>query len=77
MFCQSLFIRPNSFNPLNKPAWHLRCAPNFVCDPKRHGTNSDGTVMINFSSNQILILGIAYAGEMKKINVQRHELHTP
>ena len=66
MFCQSLFIKPSSFNPINKPTWHLRCAPNFVCDPKRHGTNSDGTVMLNFSTNQILILGIAYAGEMKK-----------
>ena len=44
MFCQSLFIRPSSFKPFNNHTWHLRCAPNFVCDPKRHGTNSDGTI---------------------------------
>ena len=66
MFCQSLFIRPPSFNPKNKTPWQLRCAPGFTCDPKRHGTNSDGTVMVNFTTHQILILGIAYAGEMKK-----------
>ena len=66
MFCQSLFIRPPSFNPKNKTPWQLRCAPGFTCDPKRHGTHSDGTVMVNFTTNQILILGIAYAGEMKK-----------
>ena len=66
LFCQSLLIRPSSFNPSNKPTWHLRSAPNFYCDPKKHGTNSDGTVIINFSEKKILILGMPYAGEMKK-----------
>ncbi|MDA9636915.1 phosphoenolpyruvate carboxykinase [SAR86 cluster bacterium] len=66
MFCQSLFIQPESFNPKNKGIWHLRSVPSFKCDPARHGTNSDGTVMVNFSTKQILVLGIAYAGEMKK-----------
>ena len=66
MFCQSLFIQPESFNHKAKDVWQLRSAPGFKCDPSRHGTNSDGTVMINFSTKQILILGIGYAGEMKK-----------
>ena len=66
VFCQSLLIRPVSFNPKKKDLWNLRCVPSFVCDPKVHGTNSDGTVMINFTEKKVLILGIAYAGEMKK-----------
>ena len=66
VFCQSLLIRPESFNPAGKDLWNLRCVPSFVCDPKVHGTNSEGTVMINFSEKKVLILGIAYAGEMKK-----------
>ena len=66
MFCQSLFIQPESFNHKAKDVWQLRSAPGFKCDPSRHGTNSDGTVMINFSTKQILVLGIGYAGEMKK-----------
>jgi phosphoenolpyruvate carboxykinase (ATP) len=66
VFCQSLLIRPDTFNPKGKDLWNLRCVPSFVCDPKVHGTNSDGTVMINFTEKKVLILGIAYAGEMKK-----------
>ena len=64
VFCQSLLIKPESFNPKGKELWNLRCIPSFACDPKVHGTNSDGTVMINFTEKKVLILGIAYAGEM-------------
>ena len=34
VFCQSLLIRPESFNPKKKDLWNLRCVPSFVCDPK-------------------------------------------
>ena len=66
LFAQHLFIDPSAEQVSGNPGWEIHSAPGFFADPKVDGTASDGAVILNFSTRQILICGIRYAGEMKK-----------
>lgn len=66
VFANNLFIKTEIYNPKNKPVWELVNVPNLTLNPEVDGTNSDACVILNFSERKVLIIGMHYAGEMKK-----------
>jgi phosphoenolpyruvate carboxykinase (ATP) len=66
LFGQTLYHRPNVYNPKGKETWSLLHAASFRCEPERDGTHSDGAIIINFARRKILIAGMPYAGEIKR-----------
>lgn len=67
LFARQLFIRPTRHElPGHKPEFTLVFAPDFHCDPKTDGTNSETCIAIDFTKRRVIIAGTSYAGEMKK-----------
>lgn len=65
VFVRNLFIRPEHPKEATN-TWTILSVPNLHTDPAVDGTHSDGVLAINFKQKQVLIIGIAYAGEIKK-----------
>ncbi|MEM1244118.1 MAG: phosphoenolpyruvate carboxykinase [Pseudomonadota bacterium] len=66
LFARQLFIRPAHTDVEHRHDWTILSVPNLHPDPAKDDVNSDGCVIINFKAQRVLIMGIAYAGEMKK-----------
>ncbi len=65
LFVRNLFIRESS-SATALPDWTILNVPSLKTDAKKDGTHSDGTLIINFTERKVLLLGLLYAGEMKK-----------
>ena len=66
LFCRNLFIDDPAAAEASAPQFTIIDSPSFKADPKRHGSNSDVMIALNFAKKLVLISGTSYAGEMKK-----------
>jgi len=68
LFARHLFIAkpPSADASAHAPEFTIIDSPSFKADPKRHGSNSDVVIALNFARKLVLIGGTSYAGEMKK-----------
>ena len=67
LFANTLFIRPEKYNPRDKQEWQILHAVNFQCDPERDGTFSTRVVAIDMKNRIALVCGRAdYCGVVKK-----------
>jgi phosphoenolpyruvate carboxykinase (ATP) len=67
LFSRNLFLRmPPDKLDQRVPEFTLIHASGFLATPKRHATNSDVFIAIDFTRRLILIGGTDYAGEIKK-----------
>src|SRR3954469_1699528 len=66
LFCRNLFIDDPAAAVAAAPQFTIIDSPSFKADPKRHGSNSDVMIALNFAKKLVLIAGSSYAGEMKK-----------
>jgi len=67
LFIKQLLIRPTAEELSSyEPDWTIVDFGKMIMDPEVDGTRSDAIIALNFASNEVLIGGTQYAGEMKK-----------
>lgn len=67
LFGCCLFIIFEKWNLKIKEFWEILYVFIFECDFECDGINSDGCVIFNFVVCKVLIVGMCYVGEMKKV----------
>ncbi|MDA9832310.1 phosphoenolpyruvate carboxykinase (ATP) [Gammaproteobacteria bacterium] len=65
IFAMNLFIEKEDTQP-DMLTWEILNAPTLTIDPSIYETQSESAVMIDLVTRRILIIGMRYAGEMKK-----------
>jgi phosphoenolpyruvate carboxykinase (ATP) len=65
LFLRQMLITPSP-DETAPPNWTLLNLPSLATDPATDGTASEAALIIDFTGQRILILGLHYAGEMKK-----------
>jgi phosphoenolpyruvate carboxykinase (ATP) len=67
LFARNMFIRPTPDDGGDMPPdWTVLQVPSFNALPERHGTASGTAIVIDLVGRLVLIVGTAYAGEIKK-----------
>ena len=67
LFANNMFLRLKEEQRADFEAdWTILCAPEFQADPKENGTRQGNFTIVNFSSQEVLIGGSGYTGEIKK-----------
>ena len=68
LFIHQLLVRPTKDELANfgKEDYVIYVAPNYKCDPKIDGTNSEAFIGLDYEHHVIVIAGSAYSGEIKK-----------
>lgn len=64
LFAQLIFRRPEDKNPLGQ--FVIYHHPDFLADTTLFSTRSGTVISINFHTKEVIIVGTAYAGEIKK-----------
>src|SRR4051812_43975150 len=66
LFCRHMFIDDPQAAEEASPQFTVIDTPSFKADPKRHGTNSDVVIAVNFARKLVLIGGAGDVGGKKK-----------
>jgi phosphoenolpyruvate carboxykinase (ATP) len=67
LFARNMFRRPPTEALAGfKPDWTVLQLPSLEADPASHGTRSGTVIALDFKERLVLVMGTAYAGEIKK-----------
>ena len=67
LFSYNMFLRPTPEEIRTQvPDFTVLHAPHLEASPEKHGTTSTTAIAVNFTSQEVIICGTRYAGEIKK-----------